>query len=399
MNNKNPKPLISVIIPTRERANTLLFSIKTALDQVADAYEVIVSDNFSQDNTEEVVRGFIDSRLVYCNTGRRLSMCDNWEFALQRAKGKYIIFIGDDDAIMPGAIDKLQVMIQDKPSLVYCWPRPVYIWPISGRGASISCLPSNACPSEINLKKLARSVIKMGGARYPLLPSVYYGAVAKSVLDLMRKQTGRVFHSTQPDVFTAFAIPAFADTAINVGFAVAVVGHSPKSNCAVIYGNDKVNAEKFFQEFDNYKIHQTLPPGILPSLDMSISDTMLVAIDKFPQLYGDTRFNYSAMWAHMLRMAKYFLWDIDFKKIIQNKQEIRQYHNFSVIQFVCYCIAHKLAGLCRQMQKKTMKLDPFVEHVPDNISDFAKLLADYQKDGTKGQATKWIKKSGKIGSR
>ena len=101
MDNQHTKPFISVIIPTRERADTLLFAIKTAFDQNSDDYEVIVSDNFSQDNTKEVVESFSDPRLVYVNSGRRLSMCDNYEFGLEHARGEYIIFIGDDDAIMP----------------------------------------------------------------------------------------------------------------------------------------------------------------------------------------------------------------------------------------------------------------------------------------------------------
>src|SRR5215207_8249326 len=110
------EPLISLIIPTRERAETLFFALQTALDQVSDSYEVIVSDNFSQDNTEQVVRNFNDPRLRYFNTGKRLSMSDNWEFALGKARGEYIVYIGDDDAMMPGGINRLETLIQERQS-------------------------------------------------------------------------------------------------------------------------------------------------------------------------------------------------------------------------------------------------------------------------------------------
>lgn len=79
-------PLLSVIVPTRERADTLKFAIRTILDQSTDDIELIISDNFSQDNTQEIVESFSDHRLKYFNTGKRLSMCDNWEFAFQQCR-------------------------------------------------------------------------------------------------------------------------------------------------------------------------------------------------------------------------------------------------------------------------------------------------------------------------
>lgn len=380
--------MISVIIPTRERADTLLFAIRTALDQDSDDYEVIVSDNFSRDNTKEVVQSFNDPRLVYVNSGRRLSMCDNYEFALEHARGEYVIFIGDDDAIMPGAIDKLQATIKSKPSLVYCWRTPLYTWPKNGQKAFVYYLSPDTPPFEVGLKKLARRfVVEMRVGEG--LTSVYHGAVAKCILNIIRKQTGRVFHSTQPDVFTQFAIPAFSDTAINVGYNVTVHGRSPKSNSAVAYDKDsRVNTEKMIQEYGDYKIHPSLFPGIDPLANV-IPDAVLVAMDKFPQLYDGLHFNYNAWWASMIQEAGYFKWNISIKEIIQKRRQISHYHPFSVLQFLKYCIIYKSvdlysyrnpAALYRSFLKKIMKIGPFSRNVPDNISDFVKQFADYQKN-------------------
>src|ERR1700730_16260932 len=104
--NVSSDPMISLIIPTRERAQTLVFTLASALNQDSQAFEVIVSDNVSKDETCAVVERCMDSRSRYIRTERRLSMCDNYEFALQQARGKYVIFIGDDDAVMPHALDK-----------------------------------------------------------------------------------------------------------------------------------------------------------------------------------------------------------------------------------------------------------------------------------------------------
>lgn len=392
-NNPEKKPFISVIIPTRERADTLLFAIKTALDQKSNNYEVIVSDNFSQDNTKKVVESFNDSRLVYVNSGRRLSMCDNYEFGLNHAKGEYVIIIGDDDAIMPGAIDKLHLTIKNNPGLVYNWPMPLYIWPKDGKESSAHYVSPNTRPFKANLKKIAqRFIVVMRESGQ--LPSVYHGAVSKSILDMIKNQAGRVFCSTQPDVFTSFAIPVFTDTALNVGYAVTVSGRSPKANSAVGYDKDsRVNTEKMLKEYGDYKIHPTLFPDI-DLLANVIQDSILVAMDKFPQFYRDINFNYNAMWAFIVSQAGFFKWNISIKEIIQKRHQIRHYHSFSVLQFLKYCVINKFVAwysyrnpvaLCRSFLRRIVKSGPFIENVPDNIYDFVKQLADYQKKHRHGK--------------
>ena len=77
-------PLISLVIPTRERADTLAHTLATALAQRSRHYEVVVSDNASVDHTRETVTRIADDRVRYFNTGERLSMCGNYEFALQQ---------------------------------------------------------------------------------------------------------------------------------------------------------------------------------------------------------------------------------------------------------------------------------------------------------------------------
>ena len=87
----NRNPVISLIIPTRERADTLKHTLQSALNQSSTDYEIVVCDNNSQDDTKQVVKGFADSRIIYLNTGKRLSMVDNWNYALTYARGDYVI--------------------------------------------------------------------------------------------------------------------------------------------------------------------------------------------------------------------------------------------------------------------------------------------------------------------
>jgi len=367
------EPLISLIIPTRERAETLFFALQTALDQVSNSYEVIVSDNFSQDNTEEVVRNFNDSRLMYFNTGKRLSMSDNWEFALEKARGKYIVFIGDDDAVMPGGINRLETLIQEYPRDVYMWGPSIYFWPFDSRKATIEYLQPVKPIHEINLQSKASLVIAHGGWQYYRLPGVYHAAASMKILDMIRKKTGRVFHTAQPDVFTSMAIPVFAKTCLNTGHPITVHGASAKSNGATSVAKDGVAVRsKFIREYVNYQIHPTLFPEV-PSWTNLLGDTCLVAMDKFPEFYGIMRFNYEAMWAYMWQLKFVSFWDI-----IMNRSNINKYHSFSTPLFLYYIAIQSVVILRRRIINKLVNLTQSKLDIPENIRDFANLLSTIQ---------------------
>jgi len=71
-------PTISVIVPTRDRCDTLIATLRTCLDQDYERCEIIVSDNLSNDGTKEHVAAIRDPRVRYVRTDRRLGMSQNW---------------------------------------------------------------------------------------------------------------------------------------------------------------------------------------------------------------------------------------------------------------------------------------------------------------------------------
>jgi len=370
------KPLISIVIPTRERADTLKFTLETALDQDNDHFEIVVSDNCSQDNTKEVVEAFSDSRIKYVNTGCRVSMCDNWDFALEHVSGDYVIYIGDDDGLMPGAINKLQKLIETMPCPIYHWTSHFYTWPIDGMGPIINFIAPISHPYEIDLGKLANFSISWGTWRCEKLPALYHSAVSKQVLNVIRERTGRVFHSMAPDIFMMFALPVFSSKAIHVGESLTVNGRSGKSNSGIATSKEgEAVRQMFIQEYGNYKIHPTLTP-MVPSAVNIIPDSTLVAMDLFRSHYSKVKFNYNAMWAVMQRALKFD----STSGIIKKRREVRVFHSFSVMRFLFYSLTHALlklrAVLMRKLWKK--KVDESVKDLPQNIRDFVQLAEQLQ---------------------
>ena len=362
-------PVISLIIPTRERADTLKYTLQTALNQSSNNYEIIVSDNNSQDDTEQVVKKFTDSRILYLNTGKRLSMCDNWDYALQHARGDYVVFIGDDDGVMPNAIDRLQAFILDNPSPIYSWKTHEYYWPIDDSPPLVGVKAPKQKPSSINLNQLVRFSIRWGGWRYGSLPLVYHSAVSRQLLVKIYQQTGRVFHSTNPDVFMAFALPVFSDNAINVGESITVNGRSAKANSANLIAKDgTANFKSFVDEYSTYRVHATLDPTA-PLFLNAYADTALVAMDLFPEYYKDLNFNYTAMWAHANRI---FLFEYT-NYILSKRKEIQKFHPFNVPMFIAYTIIHKILAFRIKIRSALSKNQPGT--LLSNINEFVQYMA------------------------
>ena len=364
------RPLISVIIPTRERADTLRYTIASALDNKNTDYEVVISDNASTDNTLHVSDMFADKRVRYFNTGERVSMCDNYEFALSNCRGEYIVIIGDDDAVIPGALDRLvaEVRLSSTPS-IYMWPLHIYDWPVGGNSAKVAYLAPNQQSIEVNLKSKALRTMSLGGWRYYELPSPYHSLIPRQLLENIRLRTGRVFHSTQPDVFTAMALPAFADCAILLSSPVTFHGRSARSNgIGFVDRRAQPNIDRFIKEYGGYQFHCSLDRKTSGIANM-IPDAILIAKEMFPEIYADVPFNYSAMWAYICRLgfAKH-------RQVITNRNNIKKLHQFSTTTFLGFSIIHQLLALRRRTLNIMMLFSRPKSVVPENIYDFAKVL-------------------------
>lgn len=373
--------LISVVIPTRCREETLKASLHSAVEQDFDDYEIIVSDNNSEDKTREVVESFNNSKVRYVNPGKRLSMCDNWEFALSHVKGEYVIFIGDDDAVVPAGLKKLAHYITaTKKADAYMWPNITYWWPMDDKPPWVTNHAVEMVKRKLNnddqmavvennLKEIAIRTLKHGLWRYSDLPMVYHNAVSTKVLKAIARSSGRVFHSNAPDFVTFLEIPVFADTVVRLSYPVTIFGVSAKSNggSGTVKDGRKV-MQQFIEEYGQYKVHHSIPPCLDIGFQWYI-DNFLVAKDLFPSLYGGIDFNYSAMWA-FLRRAGYIKNTFVYKHL----KEIKQYQKFSLAKYELYCLAHDFFAVRRRLINRNMGKN--VKTVPENnILDYVRVLA------------------------
>ena len=266
-------PKLTVVIPTRERADTLFYTLQTVIEQEYENLEIIVSDNASLDDTKVVVDKFFDHRLKYINTSKRVGMSENWEFALQHVTGDFVMYLGDDDGLLPNACRDIATILVTSSTKAVIWSKPNYNW------------SSNlVSPNEINIKicydlvemesRLLLRAVADGRTSYGRLPVLYAGFVSMETIVAIKNITGNFFHSITPDVYSgivlADALPnylySFRPFSINGGS-----GHS--TGIATVAHEQK--AQLFFTE-NSIKIHPNIPI-IRGSIQTHVAESFLQA--------------------------------------------------------------------------------------------------------------------------
>lgn len=99
-------PLLSICIPTYNRApfiSELLLSIE---NNFLDNVEVVVSDNASDDETPSIVESFIDRGmpLKYFRNDTNIGADRNFDSCVRNASGQFCWFIGSDDVMVDGSL-------------------------------------------------------------------------------------------------------------------------------------------------------------------------------------------------------------------------------------------------------------------------------------------------------
>lgn len=113
----NMKPLVSIIMPTYNCAEFIEESIISVIKQTYTNWELIIIDDCSTDNTEEVVKKYCkrDSRIKYLKLDENSGAAIARNKGIEQAQGKYIAFLDSDDLWMEEKLEKqISFMEQNK---------------------------------------------------------------------------------------------------------------------------------------------------------------------------------------------------------------------------------------------------------------------------------------------
>ncbi|HEX4783092.1 MAG TPA: glycosyltransferase family A protein [Candidatus Sulfotelmatobacter sp.] len=180
------EPLLTVAIPTFNCAHFLPDAIASVMRQGLDDFELLILDNASEDNTEDVVRSFENARIRYIRNPSNLGACENGNRCLANSRGRYFKMLCADDVLLDGVLRKQLNILQTQQdvAVVTCGyletdpalkiQRSWSAFPGSHPGSRVInfCLSrmANAVggPSNIMVRRTAADGI-MGDASYRLL--------------------------------------------------------------------------------------------------------------------------------------------------------------------------------------------------------------------------------------
>lgn len=95
------KELVSVILPTYNSSLYLGKAIDSVLSQTFVNYELLILDNNSTDDTQDIVASYSDKRIQYIRHSTNIGLAANWLYGVNLARGKYFCILGSDDYYLP----------------------------------------------------------------------------------------------------------------------------------------------------------------------------------------------------------------------------------------------------------------------------------------------------------
>ena len=292
----------SVLLPTRNGGKYLKSCIESVLSQDYKDMELIVFDNANTDNTAEVVNSYSnDKRLKYYRTDSVVSVTDNWNNALKKSSGDYVLMMGDDDFLLPGYFDTLDKIIKENDfpdGISYFGYSFIYPDAVDNSMGYYSDphydyekkLINSGKTTKNQLKSIVYDMFKFKN-RVPLntLPHIWSRKVINRV-------DGELFRPPYPDHFALNAIFLKADTWVFSKKKLYIIGVTPKSYGHYVFSdNDQKGGEDYLGISGDF-------PGQLPG--SALINNMYVWLqllkDNYPDYLGDVQISRNGYVRHQL---------------------------------------------------------------------------------------------------
>lgn len=108
-------PQISIILPVHNGEAYLAEALESVLSQTYPHFELIVLENASTDETNQILADFKDSRITIISSERFLSIGENWSRSISIDLAPYVIFLSHDDRLAPDYLKTIVTLIEKHP--------------------------------------------------------------------------------------------------------------------------------------------------------------------------------------------------------------------------------------------------------------------------------------------
>lgn len=283
----------SVLLPTRNRLNLLSYAIETVIRQDYSDWEIIISDNCSEESIEDHLKSLNDPRVKYYCTEEFISVTENWNNALAKSSGDYVIMLGDDDCLMQGYFSILKKMIEenDSPDLIYTSALLyAYAGVIPGysegflRSYSKSKIFHSAQePFFLDKSEAITLVNSSVDFRMRFDFNMQFSLVSRRLIQEIQKY-GPFYQSPYPDYYSSNVLLLKAKHILVVPEPLVVIGISPKSFGFYYFNNLESKGNEFLKNIPDQDMALKLQKIILPGTDMNTS--WLFSMETLVQNFG-----------------------------------------------------------------------------------------------------------------
>ncbi len=282
-------PYFSVVIPTYNRSELVVHAVESVLRQDEPDVEVVVSDNLSTDRTREAVGAFRDPRVRYVRTDRHMVIADSWEFARTHARGKFVMMLSDDDAMLRFALTRFRSDIERfDANFAFCRVAEYRDAGFPGSQRNRLDCPSFGGSSRIVEKDEFIGPLYEFRHKFTMHPSAFF--FERALAEQIATRTGRFFRTNGVEYY---AWPLAAALARNIAFIdvpLIVLGRTNKSwGSTLELGNPgKKQIEAMIADVEQKNQFVPLKNFCIANL---VAEGILTAQSVLPELLGKYGFN------------------------------------------------------------------------------------------------------------
>lgn len=309
------KPLLSIVVPTKDRYQYLKVLISLIDSFKSDEIELVIQDN-SEDNKDFLL--FLSegdySFINYNYTKGQIPMSTNSDKAILNSNGEYICFIGDDDGVTIDIIECVKYMKANNIDAVRSIPASYY-WPEVGSGRFVEMGSRVVYDNPMSTIKEIKSadaldyLLSIGFIDRGQLPLVYHGIVSRSALDKVFRVGGTFFPGSSPDISSGVALSFVVDKVYMYNKIVTFSGASK------FHGGGVYTSGKKHPELTDIK---WLLPGAIENWDLRLPkigegqpiwcDSSIKALVYMKQEGLIEKINFENLYIHFALSNKDLLW-------------------------------------------------------------------------------------------
>lgn len=243
-------PLLSIAVPTHNRARYAVHAIRSLLSLSDTGIEVVVSDTSTDGELGRWVAesgASKDVRLVYLRPQQKLDMTGNHNAALAACRGDYVCLIGDDDTVTAEAVEAAAWARERQIGVIAPNVMANYVWPDfrsryfgAGHASRLYIARRLGAGRIVDATQALEGALANAAQGTDGLPKIYHGIVARPLLEQLRERAGQYFHGSSPDVSGAVGLAMCCERFLTVDYPLTIPGASGGSNT----GRSAMNTHK-----------------------------------------------------------------------------------------------------------------------------------------------------------